>query len=272
MTFTKCQKKGVDKLKQALWVSALCLSVTVLFFLSAGCGDTSGSSKTEDGYEDLIFELNADGASYSISGMGSCRSRRVEIPAAHRGLPVKEIMDGAFKGRSDLLSVTVPDGVTRIGAEAFYGCKALVSADLPDSVTSIGERAFYGCASLTSIQIPSGVKKIEDSAFYSCRSLRYAVIPDGVTAIGYRAFESCGELLSINVPESVSEIGRSAFEGCGRLSSVFLPRSVTSIGARAFQECRSARIYCEAEEEPKGWEDGWYGDPIGEFPAVHWNS
>lgn len=48
-------------------------------------------------------------------------------------------------------SITIPNGVTKIGDSAFRGCTGLTSATIPDSVTSIGVRIFYNCRGLTSI-------------------------------------------------------------------------------------------------------------------------
>ena len=55
-----------------------------------------------------------------------------------------------FRSKS-LTSVTIPDSVTNIGADAFSGCSSLTSVTIPNSVTSIGSGTFYGCTSLTSV-------------------------------------------------------------------------------------------------------------------------
>jgi len=53
----------------------------------------------------------------------------------------------------DIISVTIPNGVTSIGDRAFRGCENLNSITIPASVTSIGKDAFYGCTSLTAKDI-----------------------------------------------------------------------------------------------------------------------
>jgi hypothetical protein len=54
---------------------------------------------------------------------------------------------------STLSSITIPDSVTEIGANAFANCSGLTSVTIPDGVTSIGVAAFYGCTSLSSITV-----------------------------------------------------------------------------------------------------------------------
>ena len=81
--------------------------------------------------------------------------------------PVTQIKSQAFKS-SSVTSVTIPNGVTYIGAYAFDFCKDLTSVTIPNSVTSIGNAAFYGCSGLTSVTIPNSVTSIGGAAFYGC--------------------------------------------------------------------------------------------------------
>ena len=56
---------------------------------------------------------------------------------------MKTIGDCAFS-ITKLKNVTLPNGLTTIGAEAFRGCTELESITIPSSVTSIGNNAFNG--------------------------------------------------------------------------------------------------------------------------------
>ena len=47
-----------------------------------------------------------------------------------------------------LTSITIPQGVTNIGAEAFDGCSKLEEVAIPRSINTIGEKAFNGCTAL----------------------------------------------------------------------------------------------------------------------------
>ena len=144
----------------------------------------------------------------------------------------------AYKLKGDCPeSVTIPDGVTSIGARAFYNCSGLTSVTIPDSVTNIGASAFYNCSGLTSVTIPDGVTNIGDSVFYNCSGLMSVTIPDSVTNIGYMAFDNCSGLTSVTIPDGVANIGNSAFNNCNGLKSVTISDSVANIGNSAFYGC-----------------------------------
>ncbi len=51
-------------------------------------------------------------------------------------------------------SVSVPDGITKIGSESFEGCSGLTEVVLPDEVSSVMYRAFEGCSSLEHVCVP----------------------------------------------------------------------------------------------------------------------
>ncbi|MCI6323973.1 MAG: leucine-rich repeat protein [Bacteroidales bacterium] len=150
----------------------------------------------------------------------------------------------AFCGCPSLTSITLPNSVTSIGNYVFHDCSALTSITLPNSVTSIGEEAFSGCSSLTSITIPNSVTSIGDCAFTDCSSLTSVTLPNSVTRIGSVTFRSCYSLTSITIPNSVTSIGYQAFAWCTSLTSITIPNSVTSIGGDAFSSCAQVTVEC----------------------------
>lgn len=164
----------------------------------------------------------------------------VNIPAEIEGKPVV-IVSGFSK--TNVKSVTIPDGVTEIGNEAFYWCKELTTVEIPDSVTRIGQRAFTQCEKLQNVRIPDGVTKIETAAFGYCIELTSINIPNGVTSIGNYAFSTCLGIESITIPNSVTEIGEGAFQSCAELTSIEIPDSVKKIEQYAFRGCHATITY-----------------------------
>ena len=103
-----------------------------------------------------------------------------------------------YSFRSQVKSVVIEDGVTRIGISAFKNCDALTDVTIPNGVSSIGEYAFSDCSSLTSV-----------------------TIPNSVTYIGYWAFSDCDSLTSVTIPGSVTKIGGSVFYDCDALTDIY---------------------------------------------------
>ncbi len=85
--------------------------------------------------------------------------------------------------------LTLPSGVTSIGAQAFHSSSSITKINLPTNVTFIGEEAFYGMTKLTEFTWPAGVKEIPKNAFYNSRLTKFAV-PATVEYIGESAFLS----------------------------------------------------------------------------------
>jgi hypothetical protein len=56
----------------------------------------------------------------------------VTIPATLDGFPVTGIGNNAFFGNTNIVTLTIPDGIASIGNQAFFGCTGLASIQLPE--------------------------------------------------------------------------------------------------------------------------------------------
>lgn len=148
--------------------------------------------------EGLVFELNEDGESYILAGIGECTDTDVVVPATYENLPVTEIKMSAFQ-RKPITSIIIPDSITAMGTNVFWGCTNLVSVTLSKNITSIGLNTFRDCTSLTSFTIPEGVTTIAKNAFYSCTKLERLDIPASITTIN-EAFTNC-KIKEVNVAD-----------------------------------------------------------------------
>ena len=87
-------------------------------------------------------------------------------------------------------SLTIGEGVTRIGDYAFMLCSFVTKVVIPESVTSMGDWAFWHCTGLQEAYIGDGVTEIAAKAFAECTALKTVVIGKSIQRIGDQAFNT----------------------------------------------------------------------------------
>ena len=108
----------------------------------------------------------------------------------------------AYRGTAR--SVTVPEGVRVIAAEAFQGHNEINSVVMPDSLRVIGEGAFENCTELKEITLNIGLEQIKDRAFLHCNA-ELVHVPSTVGSVGIRAFEGMDVDYGTNQPATTYE-------------------------------------------------------------------
>lgn len=140
-----------------------------------------------------------------------------------------------FIYKSEMSSITLPEGLSEIGATAFQNA-ALQTVIIPDSVTIMGEGAFAGNENLTSVKLSRNVVHIPKSAFnagsFKDMKLDTVIIPEGVQTIGESAFAGT-HVENIVLPSTLTTIGDKAFWN-HQLEQVTIPEGVQTIGECAF--------------------------------------
>ena len=140
--------------------------------------------------------------------------------------------------------VTIPEGVTEIGAQAFYCCEKITSVNIPKTVSYIGGSAFAGCQELGKVILnyndamvnttSNGTQlhslEIENFVFGNCSKLSSINLTENVTSIGSEAFRNCTKLESLILPERVTSIGSCFIRGTG-IKSITIPKNVTECGS-----------------------------------------
>ncbi len=206
-------------------------------------------------------------------------------------------------GMCDLQGVTtliVPDGYEALSMFSFSRCKDLRTVVLGKDLRIIEESVFCYCDQLEQMivdpenpylyaegncvieretdrliagcvgsQIPYGVKTIGASAFARRFGRKTYEIPDTVEIIDGLAFTETSVERMI-LPSSVVQIGRSGFSDNKSLHTVWIPASVQIIEEKCFEHCSNITIYCEATEQPAGWDENWLADC--ENPTVIWGA
>lgn len=92
-------------------------------------------------------------------------AEQLMLPEEIEGRRLTVIGPGALRNRADLLEVTLPTGLRRIGDYAFYQDMRLRKMHIPKGTRCIGAHAFAGCAGLEEIYIPPTVTQIGTQAF-----------------------------------------------------------------------------------------------------------
>lgn len=118
----------------------------------------------------------------------SSYSGSIEVPSQilHEGqtYDVTEIADFAFY-KSSVMSVILPETITKIGYHSFAKCEQMVTCNIPSTVEFLGKAAFSECSKLESVNIPLGIHKLLLETFYGCSSIKRLVIPKNVMSIEY---------------------------------------------------------------------------------------
>ncbi len=220
-------------------------------------------------YSNFIYSVSGNTVSIDFY-LGN--EQNLTLPDMIGGFPVTNINTGAFLGKSQIKSVTLPASLKIVGSYAFFGCTNMTVVSIPEGVTNIGEGAFLGCVNLAEIKLPSTVFSIGPDAFSLCASVTSVSIPDIAWYVGGGAFSYCVNLKEIivseanktfcsqdgvlfnklkthimqypsgkegdySIPATVTDIDESAFQGNFGISKVTLPDSIINIGFLAFADC-----------------------------------
>lgn len=243
--------------------------------------DTDGVLKEGSVGTGLRWKLTKAGT-LTISGSGAIPdfASTSDCPwDSYRGQIMKIVLEegvtaigaNAFR-ETGITSISIPQGVERIGDSAFSGCMNLTTANVPASVVSVGGAAFFQCTKLKSVTFASGTEPVTmgASVFTNCYALSSVTLPQKTANIGDQMFMNCHSLTSMKLPGEVSTIGESAFSTCRGLTYIVIPASVGSIGTAAFSSKALKDIYYGGSEAQ--WESISRLAMIGtENVTVHYN-
>ena len=160
--------------------------------------------------------------------------RHIELPES-----LVEIELESFRGCSNLEEMVIPMNTERIGESAFRDCVSMTRLIVRNNCIKIGERAFENCATLSDVELPDGLTEIYGGVFNSCKSLTEIKLPSSLTILGESAFSDCVGLKSIEVPATVTKIDDLVFNGCTSLASIELHEGLRKIGKGAFKNCKA---------------------------------
>ncbi len=149
----------------------------------------------------------------------------------------------------NLETVTLPKGLSQMGAYIFQGCSSLKTVNYRDTDgTIVGEDG--------AITLSPNVKLIGNYAFAGV-GVSKAVIPETVTTLGTYMFAKvnlatsltdttkrdfiCTNLVSVEFLANVTETPTNLFNGCPALTKVVLNSKITKLGDNIFGDCTSLK-------------------------------
>ena len=273
------------KQKQLLWAGAL-LATAVLLSACAGkpedppthpttedvtdvepAGTTDTANEVEDPIDydalsripfanpeasaerDFTTEDRGDGVAVTAY-VGS--EERVRIPDRIGGKPVVALSDGAFRGKSGIKVLWIPDSVTEFGSEILVGTTSLYALHTPIPREE-GKRFLgwlFGAESyernnaqdlrhVDFLEIGGTERALPDYALYDCNDLVTVRLPETMTEIGNWAFARCASLKQLDLSR-ILQVGEGALLGCTSLTEVTLPM-LERIGREALGSCNGLR-------------------------------
>ncbi len=164
------------------------------------------------------------------------------------------VADKAYYMSEDLTNMSLPSGVHEIGQFAFSRTQ-VISVTLPDGVKTIDYGAFYHCDRLLDVQLPATVEKIEPFAFSETPWVNdFLSATGGINnRLDNRLNSSSGDFLvsggaliayrgtgaNVTIPNGVRIIAAEVFKGNTDIKTLALPDTLVSIGEGAFMGCSS---------------------------------
>ncbi|MDE6471451.1 MAG: leucine-rich repeat protein [Clostridia bacterium] len=169
---------------------------------------------------DYSYIFKTGNAAIAAQYLGGSAKTKVEVPGSvtykDEVYTVEEIADEIFANMAALNTVTVGEGVKKIGSKAFYMDMMLKTVNLPSTLEEIGSQAFVACMPLNQIYIPAKVSKIGSLAFIGIDNLTIylgnkktlGLAPTGY-ALGWNTkigFSDLGDLDMSSILKSITTI------------------------------------------------------------------
>lgn len=210
---------------------------------SVTVGDWGTDGWTESGTadEETGPKVNADTHTISLSDVGQLNAELIgqalngETTNGSLAIsgPMNEDDIAALKkymtDNSDAtLSLDLTDAIlASIPDRAFYQITGLVSIKLPEGLTKIGTffrgNVFYECTGLESVTFPSTLEEMTFSSFFGCTNLETIDLSKTkVASIEAALFSNCSSLTSVSFGPETSVFNNTVFVGCSSLTTIDL--------------------------------------------------
>ena len=183
------------------------LSFVLSLIMAVSCFSSFGIPAFADTEGGFIYRV--EGTEAVLTGIENSLSGNIVVPEKLGGYDVV-MVDGAFKFKTNITSVTLPDTVTVITNESFSNC-SLRHITFSNNLSRIGQEAFFACAYLQEAVLPNSLMQLGQYAFSGCAALQSVVISSGLGYIEKEVFNGCSELAAIDIPDNINYLGKDSF-------------------------------------------------------------
>lgn len=206
---------------------------------------------TDNRSGDFTYSVLSDNTA-QITGYSGTAANLI-VPDKLDGYTVTEIGKLCFSGNITLVSLKLPDTVTRIGTKAFAYCTNLASINYPLHLESAGDYYnggyLFDGTRISSITVPEGVTELPSYVFQGAYMLTEVQLPTTLTSIGSSAFSGCSQLPALCIPIGETQIGMNAFTGCTELRQAAFLGTKCTFGRDAFKYSENVSFYCPMASE-----------------------
>lgn len=138
------------------------------------------------------------------------------VPNASQVVGTISKYEGVFEN-SDLITVTLNEGLEVIGARTFNYCSKLSGLTTPSTLKVLGYEGAAYVLSGDSSSPTFGYVNTDIGVLQNCTSLSSVTLNEGLEIIGNNAFRGCSSLTSVTIPSTVEAMYMNVFEGCSSL-------------------------------------------------------
>ena len=154
---------------------------------------------------------------------------------------VEEIAANAFYQNYYITEVVLPSTLITISDHAFYYCYNIQKVNFEDatSLTTIDQYAFYNCYGIKEVSFKNStsLKTIGEYAFYNCDSIEEIEFPKSLESVGYEAFADIANLKSLTFDDCSVNFNTYCFAWCYNLETIDFGNSIKMIQSYAFYDC-----------------------------------
>lgn len=182
-------------------------------------------------HNDIDYSVVSIGEdAFSFGGGAFHFNGSLSIPNTVRSIGADAFLETNFTG-----PLVIPNSVEYIGIRAFMGCDGFTSLTLSESLVEIGREAFCICYGLRGdLTIPASVEYIDWDAFYQCRFDGTLTLSPNLVYIETGIFTECYYFTNIVIPEGITGIGGDAFDFLHLPTELTLPSTLQDIEDYAF--------------------------------------